>query len=72
MFLKLHLCLILQESTLMKCNSQSDKETVLQVWRLVLSKGSEPLWRGKSMPSLEVINSQCCDTVAFETRTVCV
>ena len=72
MFIKLHLCLTLQESTLVKCNSQSDEETVSEVWRLALSKVSEPLWGDKSMPSLEVINSQCCDMMAFETNTVCV
>lgn len=72
MSIKVHLCLFLQESTLVKCSSQSNEETVSKVWRLILSKGSELLWGDKSMPSLEVIKSQCCDMMAFETNTVCV
>lgn len=72
LFTKSHFFLILQESTLVKCNSPSDEETVSKVWRLVLSKGSELLWGDKSMPSLEVMNSQCCDMMAFEINTMCV
>lgn len=65
------LSLILQESRLVKCNSQFDEEMVSKIWKPVLLKGGELLWGDKSVPSLEVINGQRCDMMAFEINTVC-